>query len=419
MIKDEVTKAEILWCLQCTYSHISINAAGNTTQIFYKMFPDSNIAKNMQLGRSKIAYAIVFGLGPYFHDNVKKEIDESELFVACFDESLNKFAQKQQMDIAIRFWSKHFNEVRTQYYSSTFLQKTTAHDLLNAFTTEVEPLNLKRLLHVSMDGPNVNFKFHKDLDAYLLSKNYAEDPEILSMGSCGLHVANNGYKIGATATGWNLAPFLRSIFNVFKDVPARRSDYMFYSGSDEFPLEFAATRWLENGATADRALKILPHLTKYIAGLKNDKKEPNSYSYRMLVQGVGDKLMGPKLAFCSYVASLVEPFLKEFQSNAPLAPFLYTDLTVLMTDLMTIFIKKEVLEKANNVFKIDIMKEENYVKPQQMKLGFSVRTQLNKVNNDIGVSDKDKVLFKIECRTMAIKFCQKLLERSPLKYKLC
>lgn len=230
---------------------------------------------------------------------MKEEIEASAVFIARFDESLNKFAQEQQMDIAIHFWNKTFSEVRTQYYSSALLREATANYLLDSFTIEIELLNLKRLLHVSMDGPNVNFKFHKDLDAYLLSKNDAEDPEILSMGSCGLHVAINGFKIGATATGWNMASFLRSIYNVFKNVPVRRNDYTFYSYSIEFPLEFAATRWLENGVPADRALKILPHLTKYVACLKKDKKEPDSYSYPMLVEGVGDKLMGAKLAFFS------------------------------------------------------------------------------------------------------------------------
>lgn len=88
LVSEEITKAEILWCLQCTHSHISTNAAGISTGIFPRMFPDSNIAANMQVGRSKIAYAVVFGLGPYFHDCTRKEINESELFVACFDESL-------------------------------------------------------------------------------------------------------------------------------------------------------------------------------------------------------------------------------------------------------------------------------------------------------------------------------------------
>lgn len=419
LVKEEVTKAEILWCLQCTHSHISTNAAGNSTEIFPKMFPDSKIAANMQLSRSKISYAVVFGLGPYFHDCTKKEIDESEFFVACFDESLNKFAQKQQMDIAIRFWSKNSNEVHTRYYSSAFLGRTTANDLLEAFISEVEPLDLKRLLHVSMDGPNVNFKFHKELDDYLLSIHDEEDPRILSMGSCGLHVANNGFKKGVNSTGWNIVQFLRSAFNVFKDVPARRSIYTLYSTSTLFPLKFASTRWLESRAAAERALAILPNLEKFVSGLKKEKKEPDSNSYRMLVEGLNDKLLRPKLAFFSYVANLVEPFLTEYQSNAPLAPFLYTDLTILMTDLMAIFIKKEVLQKASNVYKIDVEEKENHVLAQHIKLGFSVQAELKKASTNSDVSEKDRCIFKNQCKVMLIKFCQKLLERSPLKYKLC
>lgn len=39
---------------------------------YNKMFPDSDIAKRMQKKRTKIGYLIVFGLAPYFHNELKK-----------------------------------------------------------------------------------------------------------------------------------------------------------------------------------------------------------------------------------------------------------------------------------------------------------------------------------------------------------
>ena len=54
---------------------------------------------------------------------------------------------------------------------------------------------------------------------------------------------------------------------------------------------------------------------------------------------------GPKV-------NLVDPFLEGFQSNAHLASFLYTDLTILISDLMTIFIEKEVRRKGTMFSKL-------------------------------------------------------------------
>lgn len=71
---------------------------------------------------------------------------------------------------------------------------------------------------VGMDGPNVNFVL-KDLQVHLKNEFGEADPTMLLMGSCG----HNGCKEGVTACGWNLVMFLRALYNIFKDVPARRS----------------------------------------------------------------------------------------------------------------------------------------------------------------------------------------------------
>lgn len=80
------------------------------------------------------------------------------------------------------------------------------------------------------------------------------------------------------------------------------------------------------------------------------------------------------------------------------------------------FLKKDVLEKHSDLFKIDLENKENFVFSRNVKIGYCAEAELRKIKD---VSDKDKALFKNECRNMLIIFCQKLLERSPLKYKLC
>lgn len=415
LLRDETTKAEILWCLQTVLNHTSLSSSAKSVGLFPVMFPDSKIASAMQLGRTKIAYTIVFGLAPYFHEILENEIKGCDCFVASFDESLNKSAQLQQMDIAVRFWSESKGEVHTSFFSSAFLGHAKAVDLLNAFKEQLSHLNLKHLLQVSMDGPNVNLKFQKDLKHDLNSGQDPDCPSIVFMGTCGLHIMNNSFKTAAKATNWGIVQFLRAIYNVFKDVPARRSDYTLYSGSTELPKKFCAVRWLCNAEVAQRALKILPNLKKFVEGVNRDKKEINSASYQTLVEGVNDKLMGPKLSFFSYVATEIEPFLTEFQSDSPMAPFLYTELVSVITTFMTMFVKDEVMKCGKPVQDIDLKKKENLLFSKNVHLGYDTRAALRGVQ----LSELEIALFKKECSVMLQTLCSKLFEKAPLKYKLC
>jgi len=76
------------------------------------MFPDSDIARKFQLGSTKMAYLVKFGLSPHCHTKLMTEIRECDRYVVAFDESLNKVTQHGQMDIHIRFCSNRDEHVK-------------------------------------------------------------------------------------------------------------------------------------------------------------------------------------------------------------------------------------------------------------------------------------------------------------------
>src|SRR5207245_11030753 len=117
------------------------------------------IASKFTLSYTKVAYTIVHGLAPYFADNLLHSLQECTFFVACFDEALNKIAQRGQMDIVIRLWDNGSNRVVTRYLTSVFLGHATAKDLEEKFIEGLTGLSLQKLVQISMDGPSVNWKF--------------------------------------------------------------------------------------------------------------------------------------------------------------------------------------------------------------------------------------------------------------------
>ena len=93
----------------------------------------------------------------------------------------------------------------------------------------LEKLDIKNLVQISMDGPNINWKFLEI--AIEERKNEAMFPELLNIGSCGLHVLHGAYEMGECATEWNLSKScLKPSFSIFNESPARRADYLISNG---------------------------------------------------------------------------------------------------------------------------------------------------------------------------------------------
>lgn len=375
-------------------------------------FPDSEIASKMNLGKTKVAYTVVFGIAKYFENEMTNLLATTTEIVLGFDESLNKISQKKQMDIVFRFWDETKNEVATRYFTSAFLGKSSALDLLQAVKTSVSTEVLAKVMQISMDGPNVNIKFAKDFQSDL--NDVLNNKTLLDLGSCGLHTVHGAFKRGIKKTEWKLIDFLRAVYNLFKDVPARRADYTTASGSTTFPKKFCAIRWLENVPVVRTASSILTNLKKYVDSVKKNKMEPSCNSFKIVADLIDDKLLPAKLAFFESLAIQFEPFLKEFQSNNPLTPFLYEDLLSLMYNIIQKFVKPQVLSKQCITI-VDLKDKKNLLSPQYVKIGYATQDVLNGLND---LTSLEKIKFKEQCRECYQSICLKLLERSPLKFLL-
>ena len=139
-----------------------------------------------------------------------------------------------------------------------------------------------------------------------------------------------------------------------RDTPARRADYFTVTGSDQYPLFVCATRWVEDIKPAARLLSVWPNMQKLFHFWLSLPKmqQPSGKSFETVRLAIEDPLMTYKLSFFSYVASLLEPFLTKYQTNCPIVPYLYTDLTALFRSLMKIIVRDEVLEQCSIGYKL-------------------------------------------------------------------
>ena len=83
------------------YNGFSDNSTQYVVDLFRAMFPESKIAKRMQLGADKLKYVVNHGIAPYIRELLKSRIISTDWFVVSFDESLNNVTQKCEMDTCI------------------------------------------------------------------------------------------------------------------------------------------------------------------------------------------------------------------------------------------------------------------------------------------------------------------------------
>lgn len=317
---ETVTRAELIYQLAAVKIQASARGTGSMASLFPSIFPDSDIAKNFKLGRTKSSYILCFGIAPFLENKLILKLKASDEFVMAFDEATNKIAQRAQMDFIVRFWDPSTHRIETKYFGSAFLGHTTAATLLESFREKLSDIGLKKLLSVSMDGPNVNWKFLTDLTTVRSSEGF---PNLLNAGCCGLHVVHGAVGVGHKASGWMLLETFGYAYYLFKDSPARRDDFRNITKSTIFPLKFCRVRWCENVSVAKRFLQVLDDLATYCEQVK---PKPKVSSFRGLVEAIKDTQLRAKVHFFISICSVVKPFLRKFQSASPLMPFLFDEL---------------------------------------------------------------------------------------------
>ena len=67
----------------------------------------------------------------------------------------------------------------------------TTADMLTHFRNGMALLNPSSLVQISMDGPNINWKFYRNL---FQERKGEELPDLLNIGSCSLHVVYESFK---------------------------------------------------------------------------------------------------------------------------------------------------------------------------------------------------------------------------------
>ena len=128
----------------------------------------------------------------------------------------------KQYDGYVQYWSYSEHKIVNRYCGSPFLGHCTSDDLVDHFKqfmldNELVP---NYLLHLGMDGPNVNLAFQEKLSKYLRDN---LDKSFLNLGTCSLHPVHTAFRRGITSMSCDLGQFFTDIHFFFKLSSARRA----------------------------------------------------------------------------------------------------------------------------------------------------------------------------------------------------
>ena len=134
-------------------------------------------------------------------------------------------------------------------------------------------------------------------------------------------------------------------------------------------------------------------------------------------EACADPLAEAKIAFFCSVASVLEPFLRRFQTDAPMVPFLHAELFNVLLVLMKRFIKTDLMDKATTpqqLSKLDVNRKESSKEPKDVDVGTEAKRFLSKAS----VSANEKLVFREECLDFLVATVAKIFEKSLLRHKI-
>ena len=190
-------------------------------------------------------------------------------------------------------------------------------------------------------------------------KNLAEFREekehlpLVDIGRCGLHVIHGSLKNASKkGTGWELQKLLKAMWQLLHDAPSRRAIYEIITESLEYPAKFCGHRWVENEDCASKAVALLAGYRKFVTHLCGLPKnmQPDNKSLTRLKTMIHDPLLAAKLRFFEMVTGKLNSFLRAFQTDWPMIPFMADTIGDLVRDFSNRIILKDVMKKKKSLF---------------------------------------------------------------------
>lgn len=177
----------------------------------------------------------------------------------------------------IRYWSETEERVSVRHLQSFFIGHAKAEDLHQHLLQALKDANLdlRQVLMLGSDGPNVNKKVWRLFDSEV--RTVRSDRGLADIGTCNIHIVHNAFLKGLDHHGSKVSDFAIRIFYFFSGWPARLEDFGTIQENLKLPphrfLKHVPSRWLTLVVSAERLDEQWDALDEYFLAF-TPKKRP-------------------------------------------------------------------------------------------------------------------------------------------------
>jgi len=314
--KDSAVRGELRLVIFFVEHNIPLHVLDHSN-VIEKICTDSEIAKKMEMKRTKGAYLLNDALAPLLKTSLTENIREKP-FSISIDES-NEMGHRKFLEMVISFVDEAFDDVVHAHFDICEIPDGKAETIFKCVKEKLESagLPLNHLLSCMTDSPAVMVGQKKGF--LTLLKKVA--PHVIDIGRCSLHHVANAVKYACETLGRLVEEFADDVFNYFQ-YTSRWTSYTQVTSLLELPahryLRRVETRWVQLLIVVGRLLEQLPALQEFfLVKLPRDRmKDLNNACVIRIRTALQNPMLELHLTFLKSSLSMADKFEKQFQRTS-------------------------------------------------------------------------------------------------------
>jgi hypothetical protein len=216
--KDGVIKAEVLLVIAITNHNIPVSFSDCFAQLAPKMFPDSDIAKNMHLHRMKANYCLEFGIAPHHKEKVLDCLRKSPFSLNYDGSVVNK---KDMLNINVSFRNKHDLIQKANLTTVEVTEDSTGENICKTVFKVLEEFEVPKENLVSDQTDGCSTMLGKFRGCHEFAKKQV--PQLPDLGGCECHDACNCIKAGLMAMRGEMVSLWKGIWVTIEKRSAKKN----------------------------------------------------------------------------------------------------------------------------------------------------------------------------------------------------
>lgn len=411
--KQLVKTSEIKLAAFVAEHKISHNVMDHLADLLPKLCPDSQIAKDIRLKRTKVQVVINNCIGKTEKENLISDL-KSQKFSMLIDESTD-IAVVKTIAVVVRYYDPMNKKVISRFWDliQLFDQQTTDH-VANAkklYNTVIDSFKkfdipMENIIGFGSDGCNammgrnnsVSSRFRQDFPGIIVIKCICHSLHLCASDAC-------------KELPLNCEKLARNIYNFFKSSSKRQSEFKEFQHFAEVDvhkiLRPAQTRWLSLNAVVQRILEQWDALRLYF-----DSKWLEDSECHDIHSCLNDPIIKAYYYFLAWMLPKFTKLNSYFQSESVLITKLDEKMTAFYKELLLLVLNRNYVNSAP-IETLDPTAEINHKDLKDIYLGVGVQKELDSIEDD-----ERKLTLRKMCKNFIVGACVGIRKRYSVNDKI-